>query len=412
MKRLLLLLLSWLMICNLTSAQPVTVNRAIPVVERGTYHNYFNCQNPAFGMFAYLNDDSGADSRMGQFLTGWDTASMLTTNLPLSRYLIRTCRTRVTISDGLNVTYDPTHDDLATYFDTNNPARVPDTDAGRPLELFGVGFRNGFFSTTNFLQCSKVGSGDEGSNNVFAICWTTNGLPKDVSNNVGKTNVLYPPFETWPFAVAQTTAVAPGGNLSPGVELTFDLNLADPFVMGYLRSALKKGRLDLIVSSLHQVSGQFGSEPFPSLATRFNSAFLNPPTTMDLEVTVVRDLDTDADGLPDDWEEFYFHNLTQLATDDFDHDGANELQEYLAGTDPTDATSVFKVTTAQTANQQAELRWPNVPSRHFEVEFSENLTTWQTITNPALYFPTPQQVIWTETTNAPTRFYRVRALMD
>ena len=118
-------------------------------------------------------------------------------------------------------------------------------------------------------------------------------MPKDVSNNVGKTNVLYPPFETWPFAVAQTTAVAPGGNLSPGVELSFDLNLADPFVMGYLRSALKKGRLDLMVSSLHQVSGQFGGEPFPSLATRFNSAFLNPPTTMDLEVTVVRDLDTD-----------------------------------------------------------------------------------------------------------------------
>ena len=412
MKRLLLPLLSGLLLNGIAAAQPVTVDRMPPVVERGTYHNYFNCQNPAFGTFAHLSDDSGSDTRLGQFLTGWDTASIVTTNLPPSRYLIRACRTRVTINDGLNVIYDPTHDALATHFPTNDPAWTPDLDGGRPLELFGVGFRNDFYVTTNFLQCSRVGSGLTGSNNVFAICWTMNGLPKDVSNNVGKTNALYPPFETWPFAIAQSSTVAPGGNLSPGNELTFELNLADPFVLGYLRSALQKGRLDLMASSLHQVSGQFGGEPFPSLATRFNSALLDPPTTMDLEVTVVRDLDTDTDGLPDDWEEFYFTNLTQTATADFDHDDASNLQEFLAGTDPTDANSVFKITSVPAANQQTELRWLNLPSRHFEVDFSDNLTTWQSITNPALYFPTAQQVIWTETTNAPTRFYRVRAVLD
>lgn len=412
MKCSLLTWLSSLLICNFAAAQPVAITTLPAVVERGTYVNYFSCQSGAYATFAYLGDDSGSDTRMAQFLCGWDTANFVATNLPLSRYLIRACVTTLVVNDGHDVIYDPTHDALETYFDTNSPAWLPDADAGRPIELFGVGFRDGYYQTTNFVQCSPVGNGLPGSNRVFAISWTTNGTPQDVGNNVGKTNELFPPFETWPFAVAQTANVAPGASLNAGDQLTFTLNLADPFVMGYLRSALQQGRVNLMVSSLHQVSGQFGTEPYPSFATRFNAALLAPPTTMTLEVTVVRDLDTDNDGLPDDWEEFYFDDLSQTATDDFDHDGASNLQEYLAGTDPTDPNSVFKITTFQNADQQTELRWPNVPNRHFEVEYSENLTTWQTITNPALYFPTAQQVIWTETTNAPTRFYRVRAVQD
>ncbi len=54
---------------------------------------------------------------------------------------------------------------------------------------------------------------------------------------------------------------------------------------------------------------------------------------------VLHDADTDADGLPDWWELQYFSNLTQNATGDFDGDGVNNLQEYLAGTSPTNAAS-------------------------------------------------------------------------
>jgi hypothetical protein len=411
MKRILLTLLSGLLVTPGVFGQPVSTNNLPAVLERGTYHNYFGRSNSAYAIFAYLGDDSGADSRLGQFLVGWDTATVVPTNQPVTRYLIRACRATVLINDGNQVIYDPTHDDLATYFDTNNPARVPDADAGRPVELFGVGFRNGY-ETTNFLQGSAVGSGPAGTDNVYALCWTTNGSARDASNNVGKTNVAFPPFETWPFAVAQTTAAAPGETLNPGDQLTFDLNLEDPFLLGYLRRGLQKGRLDLMVSSLHQVSGQFGTEPYPAFATRFNEALLDPPTTLDLEVMIVRDLDMDSDGLPDDWEQFYFTNLTNTANADFDTDGASNESEYLADTNPIDATSVFRINTFQHNTAQSELYWPNLPSRRFELDFSDNLITWQTRTNPALFFPTATNVIWSETTNAPNRYYRVRAVMD
>ncbi len=49
--------------------------------------------------------------------------------------------------------------------------------------------------------------------------------------------------------------------------------------------------------------------------------------------------DSDRDGLPDAWEETYFGagNLAQGPAGDPDHDGRTNLQEYQAGTDPTQA---------------------------------------------------------------------------
>ena len=48
-------------------------------------------------------------------------------------------------------------------------------------------------------------------------------------------------------------------------------------------------------------------------------------------------LDTDADGLPDAWEQAYFSSLAQTGAGDFDGDGFTNLQEYNAGTHPANA---------------------------------------------------------------------------
>ncbi|HEU6448031.1 MAG TPA: BNR-4 repeat-containing protein [Verrucomicrobiae bacterium] len=50
--------------------------------------------------------------------------------------------------------------------------------------------------------------------------------------------------------------------------------------------------------------------------------------------------DTDGDGLPDTWEMTYFNTLAYGANDDPDHDGSDDLQEYLAGSNPMDANSI------------------------------------------------------------------------
>jgi len=52
-------------------------------------------------------------------------------------------------------------------------------------------------------------------------------------------------------------------------------------------------------------------------------------------IFTVGEIDTDGDGLPDNWELQYFGNLSQGANDDPDGDGITNLQEYQQGRNPT-----------------------------------------------------------------------------
>ena len=391
------------------SSQPITTQGLGADIERGTYSNYGDCQRSSYAIFAYFGDDSGTDSRLSQFLVGWDTAQAVPTNRPVSHYLISSLGVKVVVANGNNTPYDPTHDALETYFSTNHSAWVPDADPGRPVELFGIGFRNGY-SLIDFEQCSDFGSTGPGTANAFAVSWTSNGLPVDVGSNVGKTNEQFTPFETWPFAVGQTTNTTPGGILPTAAILSFELNLRDPFVIGYLQRSLQSGRLDLMVSSLHQVSGQFGAEPYPSLATRFNAALFDPPTTLEMDVTVVRDIDTDSDGLMDDWEQFYFGSLTNAADGDWDGDLLVNLSEQEAGTDPTDALSTIALTIQVGVSATMTLSSPVAASREYELQLAEGFGGWTTLTN-APTFSQQGTASWQDDAGTGTnRFYRLKAM--
>ena len=56
-------------------------------------------------------------------------------------------------------------------------------------------------------------------------------------------------------------------------------------------------------------------------------------------------LDTDGDGIPDFWEDEHFGGITNAnPVDDGDDDGFNELEEWIADTNPTNDMSFFKIT--------------------------------------------------------------------
>ena len=63
-------------------------------------------------------------------------------------------------------------------------------------------------------------------------------------------------------------------------------------------------------------------------------------------------IDTDTDGIPDDWEKQYGFNLNDAADakSDFDKDGSDNLAEYTAGTDPKDLTPPTLVSAAADAS--------------------------------------------------------------
>lgn len=65
----------------------------------------------------------------------------------------------------------------------------------------------------------------------------------------------------------------------------------------------------------------------------------NRQTLKDLFLKAAAFSDTDEDGLPDDWEQLYFGDLSAGPDDDSDGDGASNLQEFALGSNPTLASS-------------------------------------------------------------------------
>ncbi len=315
-------------------AQPFAVNNASPAIEVYMYGGAFSASSGRIPIWGYFDPNSGVDTRMSQEIVGWNTASLIPTNQTPTRYLIRRCRVTLTVYDDKTFLFDPTHDAYQTYLNTNDPAYQADADTGRPVEMFGVGYRNGY-DAVSFSQSPAFGSGAPGERDAYATGLGTNGVLVDVSNNVGKTNDAFPHFEDWPFAVGQVTNAAPGALVPMTSKMFFDMDTNDPAVITYLQESLNSGVLNFDVSTLYPVTGYDGPggiSTYPSFTTHFNS--LAPtPTRLELEVTVIRDLDTDNDSLLDDWEMFYFGNLDQGANDDPDHDGVSNLAEYRTGTD-------------------------------------------------------------------------------
>jgi hypothetical protein len=68
-----------------------------------------------------------------------------------------------------------------------------------------------------------------------------------------------------------------------------------------------------------------------------------------LFLAAARTVDADKDGLPDDWEEAHFADLSAKASDDPDGDGANNFSEYAFGTDPRDPKSKVALRVTMTA---------------------------------------------------------------
>jgi hypothetical protein len=116
------------------------------------------------------------------------------------------------------------------------------------------------------------------------------------------------------------------------------------------------------------------------------------------------------DGLPVAWRSFYFGMLRAKATDDWDNDGANNLQEYLAGTHPRESGSVLKITRIDQEGERVRLVWKSVRDRNYSVEESTNLKEW----TASLVEPVASAGVSTDceviAERSLARYYRIQAI--
>ena len=252
-----------------TLAADVTVTLAQPGLDRWVYpFNATPGYREVISVFSSLGQEDSFpplsfDQRDAQMLLGFDLGASVPGGAGLCGYVVRSARlTLVTATDSA-FRYDPTYDAYTSY--PNG-----DADQGRPVELYGAAFRNGWQAcalgtsvpANNAFPCYYEGTqsmpgpafgpsisrGVRHSYPTDYVGGVSAGVARDVSNNVREG------FDPQPFAVGQIAGLAAGALVPVDREMTFTLDVSLAEVQSFLRAALDSGQLRLMVTSLQPAS--------------------------------------------------------------------------------------------------------------------------------------------------------------
>lgn len=98
---------------------------------------------------------------------------------------------------------------------------------------------------------------------------------------------------------------------------------------------------------------------------------------------------------------------------DKDGDGASDLQEYIAGTNPEDSSSSFRIDAFTMKASGMSLRWAGVAGRTYRVEESTDLSTWTLVVGVApvaVISPQPYVSLEVPATVISKRFLRIQVM--
>ena len=208
--------------------------------------------------------------------------------------------------------------------------------------------------------------------------------------------------------IPASSTVLHGKNLALAYQFLDGTSMACPHVAGAVAFA----------------AFNFPAESLSQRITRINNNVTLVPAlagkmTTGGRLDLLKIVDTDGDGLPDWWENETLTNLAQTATADGDGDGFTNLDEFLAGTNPTDPASHLAFSSIATASDGAGkhfvLTFPSIEDRNYRIEWSGTLQagSWRDLGEPVTGTGEILKVrdlsAWD---NAERRFYRMSVFPD
>ncbi len=147
------------------------------------------------------------------------------------------------------------------------------------------------------------------------------------------------------------------------------------------------------------------------------SSIIDNARASGIQIRKIGDLDTDADGVPDWWMLGYFDHPTgqdadnTLANEDFDGDGQSNLAEFLTGTDPRDAVSLFQITDVSIAGNDVAVTWNTQAGKTNQLQRTNslgNLPSWSDVGSLTIGTGSPATRTDPGAATSPPAFYRVR----
>lgn len=171
---------------------------------------------------------------------------------------------------------------------------------------------------------------------------------------------------------------------------------------------------DSVDSGARYISGNFLGQQATGTKDAYNNFAFNTVTIVPLPIALPSELpDADADGMPDDWEAQYgllYDDPSDAAQDD-DFDGYSNLEEYRAGTSPTNAASAMRPIPTRDGNR-LRLTWPAADlGRTYDVYRCTNLINGTfSLVGENIEGTTPEVVFNDDgVTNLPKAYYQLKA---
>jgi hypothetical protein len=283
-----------------------TIEAAYDRPARDRWNYPFNFQPGArasASVFRVPLDQPGFDDRDAEFIVGFDTAADIPTGLSLESYRIESVVVTATVEIGDQFIYDESFDSYRSLLATTDGEYQPDADGGRPVELFGVGYRNGFTLMT-WQENSPFGGTPvvppaQGARNAFPAVFDAAGVATDVSNSLKER------FDPQPMAIGTAAGVAPGSLVPADTTMAFAVDLSEPTTVAYLRRGLAAGRLHFVLTSMQATEGGpgggSGDPNYPVFYTKENplSPVFGYEPTLTIRVRIGSPADLNGDGVVD-----------------------------------------------------------------------------------------------------------------
>lgn len=333
------------------SGQVVQIVKNAPYLDRWNYPFNATPGTRAAAPIFSAGSDEGID-RHGTYIMGFDTGDIVTPGGNAASYVIESARLVATTTSNFEVAYDPTFDSVLTFLPEDHEQHVTDDDAGRPIELFGAGFRNGYDASTWVENAPYAPEGGERS--VYPASLDSASAIIDVTEAVN----FAEPVESSPFALGTFDGVSPGDLIPHDTAMTFDLNVSDPVVQSYLQMSLMTGRVFFTITGLPEGVQGAATRPYPEFATA--DSLLGDPPTLEMTVRVV------------------------------------------------EVPTVFEIATLSFEDGGTIIGFNADESSTYSIRHTSDFITWQTIENPELTFSGSGMAEWIDTDSpGEARFYQI-----